>query len=156
MSIARHRQTRPDTAETSGAAELSASETAAEQAARLLTEAPERDWRLRDLAALVHLSVSQLGRVFAQRFGMPPMRYLAHVRARRLAELLVETDLPIGVAMSRVGWHSRGHAARQFTAIVGVSPSNYRRTAVDRTICSETNTRSSASPGSPATRPGAP
>lgn len=108
------------------------SETASEQAARLLTEAPERDWRLRDLAALVHLSVSQLGRAFTQQFGMPPIQYLAHVRADRLAELLIETDLPIGVAMNRVGWHSRGHAARQFAAIIGVSPSDYRRNAIDR------------------------
>ena len=104
-------------------------ETAAHHAARLLAQGPGRDWRLRDLANLVHLSTSQLGRAFSQSFGMPPMRYLAHVRAHRLAELLVETDLPIGVAMTRVGWRNRGHAARQFTAIIGVSPSAYRLTA---------------------------
>ena len=69
-------------------------ETAAHHAARLLAQGPGRDWRLRDLANLVHLSTSQLGRAFSQSFGMPPMRYLAHVRAHRLAELLVETDLP--------------------------------------------------------------
>ena len=34
---------------------------AAQQAARLLAERPEHDWRLDELAALVHLSVSQLG-----------------------------------------------------------------------------------------------
>lgn len=50
------------------------------------------------------------------------MRYLAHIRTLRLAHLLVETDLPIGVAMTKVGWRSRGHAARQFTGIVGTSP----------------------------------
>ena len=107
-------------------------ETAAHHAARLLAQGPGRDWRLRDLANLVHLSTSQLGRAFSQSFGMPPMRYLAHVRAHRLAELLVETDLPIGVAMTRVGWRNRGHAARQFTAIIGVSPSAYRLTATQR------------------------
>ncbi|WP_407918948.1 helix-turn-helix transcriptional regulator [Corynebacterium timonense] len=103
---------------------------------------------LRDLAALVHLSVSQLGRAFTQRFGMPPMRYLAHVRAHRLAELLVETDLPVNVAMTRVGWHSRGHAARQFNNIVGMSPSNYRRTAIGRSL-TRTSRRPSAAQGSP-------
>lgn len=149
MSSAARRLACPYQTETGSPAESCSGETAAEQAARLLAEAPERDWQLRDLASLVHLSVSQLGRAFTQRFGISPMRYLARVRARRLAELLVETDLPIGVAMSRVGWHSRGHAARQFTAIVGISPSNYRRTAVDRAISSETSTGSSASQGGP-------
>lgn len=101
-------------------------------AARLLAQDPGRDWRLRDLADLVHLSTSQLGRAFSQRFGMPPIRYLTHLRAHRLAELLIETDLPIGVAMTQVGWRSRGHAARQFTAIVEVSPSAHRHTATQR------------------------
>ena len=94
-------------------------ETAAHHAARLLAQGPGRDWRLRDLANLVHLSTSQLGRAFSQSFGMPPMRYLAHVRAHRLAELLVETDLPIGVAMAQprprrttVHRHHRGQPIR--------------------------------------------
>lgn len=132
MSIAVRHQGCSYTPAASGATEQRSGETATELAARLLAEAPERDWRLRDLATLAHLSTSQLGRAFTQRFGMPPMRYLAHVRAHRLAELLVETGLPVGVAMTHVGWHSRGHAARQFTAIVGVSPSAYRRTATQR------------------------
>ena len=62
------------------------------------------------------------------------MQYLAHVRTHRLARLLVETDLPIGVAMTRVGWSSRGHAARQFTAIIGASPSGYRREATKQAL----------------------
>ena len=54
------------------------------------------------------------------------MRHLAHVRAHRSARLLVETDPPVGVAMTQVGWSSRGRAARQLAAAVGLSPSGYR------------------------------
>ena len=79
------------------------------------------------------------------------MRYLAHIRTLRLAHLLVETDLPIGVAMTKVGWRSRGHAARQFTGIVGISPSDYRRIAKGRTL-TETSPRPSATQGSPETK----
>ena len=79
---------------------------------------------------------------------MPLMRYLAHVRAHGLTELLVETDLPIRVAMTKVGWRSRGHAARQFTDVVGISPSEYRRTAIGRTL-TETSPWPSATQGSP-------
>ena len=99
---------------------------AAQQAARLLAERPEHDWRLDELAALVHLSVSQLGRVFSRRFGRTPMRFLMYLRAHLLATLLRETDLPIAEAMHKVGWHSRGHAARHFKAVFGMSPSSYR------------------------------
>lgn len=76
------------------------------------------------------------------------MRYLAHIRTLRLAHLLVETDLPIGVAMAKVGWRNRGHAAGQFTGIVGISPSDYRRIAKGRTL-TETSPRPSATQGSP-------
>ena len=148
MTIAARHQACRYTSTARSATEHRSGETSTELAARLLAEAPQRDWRLRGLAALVHLSVSQLGRAFTQRFGMPPMRYLAHIRAHRLAELLVETDLPIGVAMTKVGWRSRGHAARQFTDVVGISPSEYRRTAIGRTL-TETSPWPSATQGSP-------
>ena len=69
---------------------------AAQQAARLLAERPEHDWRLDELAALR------------------------------------ETDLPIAEAMSTVGWRSRGHAARHFKEVFGVSPSGYRKIGQER------------------------
>lgn len=113
------------------ASEQPTAESTARRAAQLLADTPERDWRLRDLAGEVHLSVSQLGRVFTRAFGCTPMQYLTHVRAHRLAHLLVETELPVGTAMQLVGWRSRGHAARQFTDIVGVQPSVFRRECTD-------------------------
>ncbi len=94
--------------------------------AQLLSARPERRWLLADLAAEAHLSPSQLTRLFTRRYGLSPMQFLAHTRARRLARLLTETDLPIGVAMARVGWASRGHAARQFKDLTGLTPSAYR------------------------------
>ena len=98
----------------------------AERAALLLAERPEHDWRLEELAGLVHLSVSQLGRVFTRRFDLSPMRFLMSLRAHVLARLLLETDLPVAEAMERVGWHSRGHASRHFKAVFGLPPSSYR------------------------------
>lgn len=99
------------------------------EAAELLRSAPQRRWTLHDLAAAVHLSPSQLGRVFVDTYGKTPMTYLATVRAERLARLLRETDLPIEVAMREVGWNSRGHAARMFRQCVGVTPTRYRQKA---------------------------
>jgi AraC-like DNA-binding protein len=75
----------------------------------------------------VHLSPSQLGRVFVDAYGKSPMTYLMTLRAERLARLLRETDLPIEEAMREVGWRSRGHAARLFRQAVGVTPTQYRQ-----------------------------
>ncbi|OSM44559.1 helix-turn-helix transcriptional regulator [Nesterenkonia sp. PF2B19] len=104
----------------------------ARQAAELLRSAPAARWTLNRLAESVHLSPSQLGRVFAEAYGKSPMSYLATVRAEGLARLLRETDLPITEAMEQVGWRSRGHAARTFSQALGVTPSRYRELARQR------------------------
>lgn len=75
----------------------------------------------------MHLSPSQIGRVFVDAYGKTPMTYLATVRAEHLARLLRDTNLPIEPAMRQVGWHSRGHAARVFRQVVGVTPTRYRQ-----------------------------
>ncbi|GAA1491271.1 helix-turn-helix domain-containing protein [Brachybacterium sacelli] len=97
------------------------------EAVELLRSAPAQQWTLHELAAAVHLSPSQLGRVFVDAYGKTPMTYLATLRAQELARLLRETDLPIEVAMREVGWQSRGHAARMFRQCVGASPTRYRQ-----------------------------
>ncbi len=107
--------------------------TEARAAVELLRSALARRWTLSDLADAVHLSPSQLGRVFVDTYGKTPMTYLATLRAERLARLLRETDLPIEAAMHHVGWHSRGHAARVFRQCVGVTPTRYRQLRKQRT-----------------------
>lgn len=100
----------------------------------LLRDAPAEQWTLHELAAAVHLSPSQLGRVFVDAYGKTPMTYLMTLRAEHLARLLRETDLPIGIAMREVGWHSRGHAARLFRQCVGVTPARYRELSREHAV----------------------
>lgn len=83
-------------------------------------------WTLGTLAQHVHLSPSQLSRVFCDAFGKTPLAYLTMLRIEEMARLLRETDLSVSVAARRVGWHSRSHAAKVFRRCVGVSPHQYR------------------------------
>lgn len=103
----------------------------ARTAADLLRDKPARRWTLGELADAVHLSASQLGRVFVDAYGMTPMTYLTTLRAEHLARLLRETDLPVEEAMREVGWRSRGHAARLFRQAVGLTPGRYRQLSRD-------------------------
>lgn len=96
------------------------------KAAELLRASPAQRWTLDTLAARVHLSSSQLSRVFTDAYGKTPLAFLTMIRAERLARYLRETDLPIEAAMREVGWHSRGHAAQLFRQYVGVTPHRYR------------------------------
>ncbi len=101
--------------------------TEARKIADLLRSEPARRWTLDDLAGEIHLSVSQMTRVFADAFGKTPLAYLTIIRAEELAKLLRDTDLPIEAAMRQVGWHSRGHASQLFRQYVGITPVEYRR-----------------------------
>ncbi|WGP07831.1 helix-turn-helix transcriptional regulator [Bacillus subtilis] len=104
----------------------------AREAIELLRAAPAARWTLQGLAEAVHLSPSQLGRVFVEAYGKTPMTYLVTIRAQHLARLLRETDLPIEEVMRMVGWRSRGHAARIFRQAVGVTPMRYRQLVRER------------------------
>ena len=105
----------------------------AREIAELLTTEPGTKWTIVELAARVHLSPSQLRRVFTRTYGMPPATYLARARAHRMAALLTEhPDLPIKEAAQLAGWHSRTHATAAFTRHLGATPTQYRTRSADK------------------------
>lgn len=85
-----------------------------------------------ELAEEVHLSKSQVGRVFVEAFGKSPIAYLTMLRTERMAALLRATDAPISVVAREVGWSDPDFAARQFRRSVGVTPSGYRTLSRER------------------------
>ncbi len=99
----------------------------AREVAALLRSDLSRRWSVSDLADAVHLSSSQLRRVFVEGFGKSPIAYLTMLRAEWMAYLLRTTDHPISTVAITVGWGDPDFAARQFRRSVGVSPSEYRR-----------------------------
>lgn len=101
----------------------------AQRAAGFLREAPERRWTLNDLAEAVHLSPSQLGRLFVESFGKTPVAFLTILRAEKMALLLRTTDLSITQAAHSVGWADPDYAGRQFRRCVGLAPRDYRALA---------------------------
>jgi AraC-like DNA-binding protein len=106
--------------------------TEAREAAELLRLQPERQWSVSALASEVHLSTSQIGRLFVEAYGKSPIAYLTMLRAERMARLLRTTDTPIAMIAREVGWSDPDFAARQFRRTVGIAPSRYRRMSWDR------------------------
>ncbi|WP_460648308.1 helix-turn-helix transcriptional regulator [Leucobacter ruminantium] len=94
--------------------------------AALLESTPDREWRLRDLAAQVHLSPGHLSRLCVAAWGRTPRAQLAFIRVERLAYLLRETNEPVERCIHTVGWRNHGHAVSIFRRMMGMSPSEYR------------------------------
>lgn len=100
---------------------------AVSQAIELLHQELQREWRLDDLAAEVHLSPAYLVRLFRTAKGIPPMSYLERIRAEQAATLLLSSPLRIGEIGELVGWPEAKHFARVFRRVFGCSASEYRR-----------------------------
>lgn len=85
-----------------------------------------RDWTLPELAGSLDLDPSYLARIFKLSVGLPPVGYLAMLRAEAAAELLARTDMPCGEVGDRVGWMDANYFSRRFRQHFGESPTRYR------------------------------
>ncbi len=91
-----------------------------------LEAALSRPWTLNELASLACLEPTYFVRRFRTDTGLPPMAWLARLRAERAATLLLQTNLSIQEIGERVGWSDLSYFARRFRAHFGCSPSAYR------------------------------
>jgi AraC-like DNA-binding protein len=82
---------------------------------------------LRDLAALVGLSQSQLGRAFKASTGAAPHQWQLRARVSKAQELLLLTGLPLSEIALATGFSEQSHLTRVFKRVVGMSPGSWQR-----------------------------
>jgi len=85
-----------------------------------------RSWTLTGLAAELHLAPNYLVRLFKTATGLPPMAYLAQLRAEQAAVLLMHSDDSVTSIGRVVGWPDQNNFARRFKAHYGLSATTYR------------------------------
>jgi len=96
------------------------------QAMRMLEAQLAYPWTLGELSDRLHLSRGYLVRLFKTATGLPPMAYLARLRAEHAAVLLLHSDQPITCIGRDVGWSDQNYFARRFRAHYGLSATAYR------------------------------
>jgi AraC family transcriptional regulator len=82
---------------------------------------------IRDLAALMHLSVSQFHRLFQRYFNATPMSYVTSRRIRRAQSLMQEPGKKLADIALACGFCDQAHFCRVFKQTVGTSPARWRR-----------------------------
>lgn len=86
-----------------------------------------------DLAAAVNVSTSQLTALFKIYLGMPPAKYITHIRLEESKSLLSEKKMSIGEIAELLGYASVQHYSTQFHNWFGYAPSAFaNRKASDR------------------------
>jgi AraC family transcriptional regulator, L-rhamnose operon transcriptional activator RhaR len=97
------------------------------KAMRMLEADIAKPWTLSELAVELHLAPGYLVRVFKAATGLPPMAYLAQIRAEHAAVMLLHSDVPVTGIGRAVGWPDQNYFARRFKAHYGLSATTYRR-----------------------------
>ena len=80
-----------------------------------------------DLAAATRLSPSRFARLFRADVGVPPARYLHHLRLARAKVLLERTFLTVRQVRTLVGLHDASRFSRDFRRAYGIGPGEMSR-----------------------------
>ncbi|MDD3315606.1 MAG: AraC family transcriptional regulator [Syntrophaceticus sp.] len=91
----------------------------------------ENHWREKfdaaGLAQLVHLSPSQLSRLFKKHTGLTPYGYYQEIKINRLKAALRDKNLSIAEAFISCGFEYPSNSTRFFKEKTGMTPSEYRK-----------------------------
>jgi len=83
---------------------------------------------IKDLAALLDLSVGHFCRAFKRTFGMPARIWIRHRRIELAQGLMLTTGASLSEIALSCGMSDQSHFTRSFRRIVGESPSSWRQT----------------------------
>ncbi len=95
---------------------------------KMISNSPERAWRVEELAAVTGLGRVRFSTEFKRIFGMPPVRFVMLKRIERARHLLLYTDLTIEAIGNELGFHDGFHFSKTFKRIIGLTPKQLRLT----------------------------
>ncbi len=89
----------------------------------------QRELRLAELSALVHMSPYHFARLFKRSTGVSPHRFLVRRRIDAARGLLAARTAPIAEIAQLVGFRTPSHFTTTFRRVIGMRPSAYRSEA---------------------------
>lgn len=85
---------------------------------------------IEEIAAVCGINRSYFGKIFRNSIGRSPQEFLMNYRMVKATELLKLTSLSIAEIGSAVGYENQLHFSRAFKTIYGISPREWRKTAL--------------------------
>jgi AraC family transcriptional regulator len=84
---------------------------------------------LTELAALLGVDPTHLGRTFREHFGCTMSEYVRRLRVDHARRALAESNEPLSAIAMSAGFADQAHFSRVFKQVTGVTPAVYRATA---------------------------
>jgi len=101
----------------------------AERVVRAMMRCLDRPMHNNEMADIACQSPFHFNRVFRRLTGVPPIQFHYALRLQEAKRLLISTDLRITDICFEVGYGSLGTFVTRFNALVGLSPTSFRRYA---------------------------
>lgn len=93
----------------------------------LLTDHPEKRYTIEELSRRYLINTSTLKEVFRRVYGQPIASYMKEYRVHEGMKLLRETDEPVSVIASKMGYETPGKFTNAFKDISHMLPREYRK-----------------------------
>ena len=104
------------------------------EAARIaLIQSPEQKWTLSDLSKRVNCSPYHLTRIFREELGIPLHQYQLRMRIAKSLNALLDTKDDVTTIALDSGFFSHSHFTSAFRQTIGISPTEFRRSANSQT-----------------------
>ena len=111
---------------------ISANQRAIRRTADWLRDHYSEPMDLDALLSIANMSRSYFMRLFRQYIGTTPYNYLLSLRITKAKELLEVTDMTIHEIAMETGFSDDAAFSTRFSAMAGISPLKYRKTAITR------------------------
>lgn len=104
------------------------------EAARVaLIQTPEQKWTLFELSKKVDCSPYHLTRIFRKEIGVPLHQYQRRMRIAKSLNALLDTNDDLTNIALDAGFYSHSHFTSAFRQALGISPTEFRRSANSKT-----------------------
>ncbi len=85
-----------------------------------------RKLKITEIAKHISVSEKHFSRVFKEKYGVSPQKYMITMRIEAAKKLLCETELLIGAVAASVGYVSQLEFSKIFRLYVGMSAHDFR------------------------------
>ncbi len=82
----------------------------------------------KQISKMLFVSETSLRQLYIQKFGMPPKKYIRHVKLHKSRTIIRITNKTISEIAYSIGYINTSKFAEAFRKIYGYSPSKYRKT----------------------------
>lgn len=92
-----------------------------------MKKSDHRTLSIKELAGLVHMSLSSFERKFKKYFGMSPKQYMRHLRVQQACHMLVQSAYSLSRVAAECGYADQSHFNREFLRVMKETPRQYRK-----------------------------